>query len=234
MFSLMSKVSGKVFEVLDWECRCGELIRTGIPCPHVLACAIEVPNKDLFEFFNKRWIKEITSNESQGNKVSTMGTKTAGLFKSLETMYIWFHVDLIIMAGTLLEWSTRNTAKPAPACQNNHLDGFSIDSTSELPSLFQLPHSSASKNPNNRNSLSRGSRHLCGQWPPSTISCKKSWDWPMNNSPTTNSTSTKYNPSWSRKPHRSSKSSYRIWRKLKGGFSARIDKFASSMISWCI
>lgn len=42
MFTLVSRVSKQTVEVLDWECRCGELGRTGIPCPHLLACAFAV------------------------------------------------------------------------------------------------------------------------------------------------------------------------------------------------
>lgn len=90
MFELQCLMTNRSIEVVDWQCRCGELQRTGVPCPHLIACAMTVPQKSYLEFFNKRWIKEATSDmtkEPTDNNVSTMGTKTAGVFKSFVTMY---------------------------------------------------------------------------------------------------------------------------------------------------
>ena len=59
-FTIEDARTGEQFTVVDWNCSCDELEKTGIPCPHILVCAKARSNKKLVELVNSRWIKEVS------------------------------------------------------------------------------------------------------------------------------------------------------------------------------
>ena len=58
-FTIEDARTGEQFTVVDWNCSCDELEKTGIPCPHILVCAKARSNKKLVELVSLRWRKEV-------------------------------------------------------------------------------------------------------------------------------------------------------------------------------
>ena len=58
-FTIEDARTGEQFTVVDWNCSCDELEKTGIPCPHILICAKKRLNKNLVELVSLRWRKEV-------------------------------------------------------------------------------------------------------------------------------------------------------------------------------
>jgi len=51
------------FKVVDWNCPCYEVEKTGIPCPHLLLCAKSTPKKSYLELFHQRWFRKSASKQ---------------------------------------------------------------------------------------------------------------------------------------------------------------------------
>jgi len=56
-FHIRNNVTGEVFKVENWVCECDEIIKTGVPCVHMLECARRIKDMSYVPLFNKRWLK---------------------------------------------------------------------------------------------------------------------------------------------------------------------------------
>jgi hypothetical protein len=67
-FVVQDRRSSVNYNILDWNCSCNEVEKTGIPCPHLILCARSKHSKKYIELFNSRWIKEIPMNKKTSVK----------------------------------------------------------------------------------------------------------------------------------------------------------------------
>lgn len=45
--------------MVNWECSCLEVQKTGVPCPHLIFLAQSDTKKSFMDFFNSRWRKDV-------------------------------------------------------------------------------------------------------------------------------------------------------------------------------
>lgn len=58
-FEMRCPETNELFLVEKWSCDCDELVKTGVPCPHLIACARMTPSKSYGEMFSPRWRKTV-------------------------------------------------------------------------------------------------------------------------------------------------------------------------------
>lgn len=61
--------SGDIFELQGWTCTCQETKRTGLPCPHLLAVAIETKELSYMSLIKERWREREQSTVSESEAV---------------------------------------------------------------------------------------------------------------------------------------------------------------------
>jgi hypothetical protein len=59
--------TGETYKLADWDCACEDSKRTGLPCSHILAVAVEQKDMGYLGLIKKRWMQEVQEkSESVG------------------------------------------------------------------------------------------------------------------------------------------------------------------------